>query len=128
MKHFIRHADKESEDFNAPLSSAGRERAKLIARPDTELVLCSRLSRSIETASILFPEKEIHQIEMLNEYDKHRETEEQFIARVGKALEFLSAHKDAVIISHGRFMCVAYQLVTKRIVVGFDYLCGFSYE
>lgn len=127
---FIRHAEKTGEGKNAPVSEHGIASCKNLGiKWYADKVLVSDYLRSIETAKILFPRNKYCQLSMLGEYEKHNESEDDFIERVRLALEFIAAisedHERTAVVSHARFMTVAYQILKQKTVVGFDYLDSF---
>lgn len=127
--YFIRHASKDGEGFFAGLTKSGASEAGSLKPPKVDIVLTSQMPRSIETAKILYPKNKGVIIPHLNEFDKSRETWNQFIIRVQQALPFIEAMEGTVaVVGHGRWMNVAYQWLKQDLVVGFDFLEWFEHE
>ena len=59
---------KEDDAFDADLTEIGREQAISARAPDVQLVVASPLSRAVETASLMYPGREIVCVEELREW------------------------------------------------------------
>ena len=59
---------REDDAFDADLTEAGRAQARSARAPDVQLVVASPLSRAVETASLMYPGREIVCVEELREW------------------------------------------------------------
>jgi hypothetical protein len=132
---FIRHAEPDS---SGNLTARGEKRASEFIRPEggfiitdqhdpsgkVWLIYSSELPRSVKTANIIFPDVKIRNISELNEWDKSKETMDQFKCRVRRALKWLP--EEAIVVSHSRWMTWAHWLLKGEVALGFDYLESFE--
>ena len=59
---------RKDDAFDADLTDVGREQARSARAPDVQLVVASPLSRAVETASLMYPGREIVCVEELREW------------------------------------------------------------
>ena len=59
---------REDDAFDADLTDVGRAQARSARAPDVQLVVASPLSRAVETASLMYPGREIVCVEELREW------------------------------------------------------------
>lgn len=79
--------------------------------------LCSTLRRSIMTGEAVFPEAEFVSSELLDEINKPEEPQEEFRARVERAIKELiwPRHQGNIFVaSHNRWMLTAYYVLNGR--------------
>ena len=59
---------RKDDAFDADLTEAGRAQARSARAPDVQLVVASPLSRAVETASLMYPGREVVCVEELREW------------------------------------------------------------
>lgn len=121
---FIRHAEPDKND---DITEEGAALAAKITLPDARK-FCSKLPRSYKTLLSMKNHGPYLLLKCFNEWDKNKETEDDFKNRVEENLSTLLNNGDVVIVSHSRWMNWAYWLLKGKPTLGFDYLEGFEHE